>query len=763
MLYRYVLYCLLSVLCFITRTHEVSGQSITRKIADKKFARESYVEAIALYRIVLAKDSSEYDAMLRLAECYRAIKDSYHALPLYARLVSQTPSNPDYLWAYAQTLAQEQRYPQAAQAYAQYAALRPEDLQGKRFRDAYLHMDVFYRDSAATMLHYLPTLNSWQADFSPVFYGNGLLFCSGRTKDEVVRKVFDYDQTSLLDWYIVTDTTDLTADRRNAPTAAYTVDVALDRNDDFSGSSSNDTPIAGHYGHTFLFDSVRYEGPRQITIEQMDHPFTNKHVGPACFFVDQKTMILSSNEWSKADRRYYLNLYSAELQDHQLTNITRLPFNSDHYSISHPNFSPDYRRLYFSSDNPAGAGGTDIYYVDYNDGLWGEPVNVAAVNTPGNECFPYLDPEGHLYFSSDGHPGLGGLDVFCAYLQTGDVFSLKNLGAPINSCKDDFGIIFSGPGEGYVSSNRKRGLSDDDIYYFHQSCQPVQLYVYHSTTGKPVAGVKITASQQAQYTNDEGETWLCMGDGYHTYALAKDGFNHMETTSNESRVEVSLAPLAFDLAGEVSSDATGNAISQVHLELINLSDHSTEYLSTSHDGTFSFPLAPGQRYHLVASKEHCGTKSIELTTAGLYTSQTLTTHLKLLCIGDVVKIENIYYDLNKAKIRTDATPELDKLADMMYQYPDMRIELRSHTDSRADKSSNLKLSALRAQAVVDYLMSKGIVPYRMRAVGYGESAPINQCIDDVPCTEEEHQQNRHTEFKVLDIGTLMYQGKRQEN
>lgn len=746
------IYYILPLLIAIGITEQLEAQSISKSVANKKFRQQSYAEAIPLYERVYEKKPDDREVVVKLAECYRHIKDTKKALMFYAMLAHEENPAAENIWNYAQHLAMDQQYEDAAKWYKRYAEMEPQDDKGQIFAQAYQNLDQFFLDSVSYSVQYMHTINSWQADFSPVFYKKGILFCSGRQHEAVIRKVYAYDQTSLLNWYYISDTSavlnDLNAELHKTK---YTVSAERHKNDDFSRYSSLDFDIPAHYGNTFLFDSVRYTSRPVATIKSLDHPHNKKHVGPVCFFEDQETIVYTVNELDHKSKKNHLCLYMATYKNKKFTDIKRLPFNNDNFSCGHPAFSPDYKRLYFTSNNPEGMGGTDIYYVSYDNGTWSDPVNMREINTPGNESFPYVDKKGNLYFSSDGHPGLGGLDIFCASWSDGYLTEMKNLGYPMNSSNDDFGIIFANSMEGYFSSNRKRGFSDDDLYYFQRGCRQVELFVYNEKTGEPLADASVKVEGKVRVTNLDGRVRLCLKGGDNRFALAKDQFEQSEVTSGKDYLEVPLKALRFNVEGLVTSDGKDSPLEGVNLQLVNVMDDSRTSWVTTKNGTYDFPLQSGSKYWIVASKNDCGTSSVELSTLNLTTSKTLRADIKMLCAGDIVKVENIYYDLNKATIRADAAAELDNLADLMNKYPDMRIELRSHTDSRAEKSFNLRLSALRAQAVVDYLTDKGIVPYRMRAVGYGESQLLNGCTDGVDCTEEEHQQNRRTEFKVLSI------------
>jgi outer membrane protein OmpA-like peptidoglycan-associated protein/tetratricopeptide (TPR) repeat protein len=376
-----------------------------------------------------------------------------------------------------------------------------------------------------------------------------------------------------------------------------------------------------------------------------------------------------------------------------------MPVNEDEFWWnSTPAFSPDGSELYFASNRPGGFGGIDLYKATkLANGDFGNAVNLGpTINTPGNEMFPRPTRDGKFFFASDGHPGFGELDLFVAEKDDAGGMVVKNLGQNFNSEDDDFGIFFTEyPKSGFISSNRDGGVGDDDIYFFEDK------------TPKPKV-VNVLLNVFTKESKGEG------------------------------------APAVLSQARVVLYGADNK-------------QQGGDFSNTQ--GRVRFTMAPEQDYTIIASKSGYFSKSIPYTTKGKtpdpktlvqdVTNVTLDTTIILdqLILEKAIVLDNIYYDLDKADIRTDAAVELDKLVKILKDNPAIRIELSSHTDSRSSDAYNLDLSQRRAQSAVDYIVSKGVAAERLVAKGYGETQLI---IKDAK-TEEEHQTNRRTEFKVIEI------------
>ena len=354
---------------------------------------------------------------------------------------------------------------------------------------------------------------------------------------------------------------------------------------------------------------------------------------------------------------------------------------------------------------------------------------------------------------------------------TGDkAVAVQNLGEPLNSSKDDFGLVTDGERKmGFFSSNRKNGGADDDIYRFTREgplypCRELIVNVYDALSKKPLDNALIQienneAGEKKQLTTDgDGNIRLCL-DGEtdfkflatHTgYTDNQIGFSTRGLADDKpSRLDMPLTKPVWDVAGKgllpvirgrVISQKTKYPLAGVKVTIISDCDGSRQEVTTGPDGMYQFKTQPGCNYTVEATKDNMGTTGSRIAQDG-----TGSPDIAMFSKGDVIKIENIYYDLDKADIRPDAATELDKVVDLMQKYPTMKIELRSHTDSRASEQYNKVLSANRAKMAAAYLKNKGISAKRLKATGYGETLPVNRCKDGVDCTEEDYQQNRRTE------------------
>lgn len=427
---------------------------------------------------------------------------------------------------------------------------------------------------------------------------------------------------------------------------------------------------------------------------------TKYHESNVAFTKDLKTVYFSRNNYIKKKLRNdsegmnLIQMYKATVGENgEWTNIVSMPFNDDNYQTGHPVLNKDETKLYFTSDMPGSIGSTDIFVVDiYKDGTYGQPVNLGArVNTVGKEMFPYIDKNDVLYFSSNGYrEGKGGLDIYAVKLSDStNKMRATNLGYPINSSYDDFSLVFrNGKREGHFSSNRKRGAGDDDIYYF-----------------KEIAPVRVECNQVVN-------------------GVVKE------------RVTEALLPGA-------------------KVDLYNSKGEIIDSVIADSNARFKFNVDCKESYKVVGSKFDYTEDSEEFTT-NLDEDLNLTLGLNLIESEFVrvrgllmVDINPIYFDLDKSFIRPDAAIEIEKVVRIMRKYPELKIKLASHTDSRAPDAYNLSLSKRRAKSTLEWLIGRGIKATRIEANGYGETQLVNKCANNVECSEAAHQLNRRTEFIIL--------------
>lgn len=376
-----------------------------------------------------------------------------------------------------------------------------------------------------------------------------------------------------------------------------------------------------------------------------------------------------------------------------------LPFNSDQYNVAHPALSPDEKYLYFASDMPGSLGNSDIYRVQIiGNNQYGKPENLGnVINTAGRESFPYVSKENILYYSSDGIPGLGGWDIFAVkFKEDGSTTKPVNIGQPGNSADDDFCFVLNSDTRiGFLSSNRPGGKGRDDIYSFHEDvplmfdCErPLKVIVKNAKTKEVIADASITLSDKMMAQLDKQKT---AADGSFTF----------------EKINCNDDPHYY-LRGEKEKFETA----EMNVVLKEEGD----------DQVYEILLKPRE----IAIK-------------------------KGMDLAKIFEIREIKFDLGKADIRPDAEVELNKIVEALRQYPKMKLDIRSHTDSRGSDSANMKLSDRRAKATMQWIVNQGIKSNRLKAKGYGESRLVNKCRNGVKCTEEEHQQNRRSEFIVTSM------------
>ncbi len=422
---------------------------------------------------------------------------------------------------------------------------------------------------------------------------------------------------------------------------------------------------------------------------------TKYHEAGVAISKDLKTVYYTANNFYQ--KKYLtdssgvnnLQIFRASLDiEGKWTLKEKLPFNHIEYSVGHPALNHDDTKLYFVSDMSGGYGGTDIYVVDINeDGSFGEHRNLGSkINSDGKEMFPYIGKDNILYFSSDGHGGHGKLDIFASQIYDNTVSAPLNLEAPINSEDDDFAFIIDDVKDrGFFSSNRKEGKGDDDIYSF-----------------LALPGLYIHCTQA--------------------------------------------------ITGIVKSESTGEILPGATVELRSqLGEVIETTIANQADATYILNNALCDSTYVVVGM-HKGYLNDEQTVNTVNDTgvDALALNLNLLdqFVSNKVNINTIYFDFDKFNIRKDAAKELDKVVQVMNEYPELKIEAGSHTDSRGDAAYNQILSERRAKSTVDYIVSKGIDASRITYHGYGDTQLVNKCAKGVKCSREEHQLNRRTEFKI---------------
>ena len=447
---------------------------------------------------------------------------------------------------------------------------------------------------------------------------------------------------------------------------------------------------------TSLDDNLDTKG-----VERLGSKINSKyHESTPVFTKDGQTMYFTRNNYLRGKRGKddqaitLLKLYKASLVEGKWSNVRELPFNSDTYSVAHPALSADESELYFASNMAGTLGQSDLYKVKINGPhSYSSVINLgSSINTEGRETFPFISSDNELYFASDGRPGLGVLDIFVTKINQDSSFEdIQNVGSPINSSQDDFGFLIDSYSRvGFFSSNREGGHGYDDIYKFK---------------------------------------------------------------------ELKKLECVQSLNGYITDQETQEVLANARLTLFD--ENQKNLLTTVSDskGYYSFQVLCGKKYFVRAEKleyeTNEGSIAIAKKTGESNLSLALNKRIRRIAVGtDLAKaleIPIIYFDLDKSFIRKDASFELEKVLAVMTANPTMKVDIRSHTDSRQTSKYNESLSERRASSTRQWLIKNGIAPERLTSKGYGETQLINKCADGIECTEEEHQLNRRSEFIIVSM------------
>ncbi|GHB71883.1 OmpA family protein [Persicitalea jodogahamensis] len=798
----------LLILGTILISHTAVSQSVI-SMADKEYKSMAYQRAASLYEEAMngnnLGEGEKLAVRSKLAYCYRQLKDSENAERVLREIISGNgedlagPYVENYLY-YAEALASNGKYNEAQETYEKYTNLTASDLHGPGFAKLYTNVALLTKNAGSYKVDRLD-LNTSDADFSPMYYKEGIVFVSGRTKANGIRRVFNWDQTPFLDLYYLDNLKKLkgktVASSLGGSKAVASSGMSgrkrksiLGR-DSYTALTANDSRTVGFYAGSAYNSNLGYEESPRTESERFNKAINSKyHEGPVSFFKEGNRVIFTRNNYN--DGKYgeseeginKLKLYSAELVKGEWTKIEELPFNSDEFSTGHPALNPDNTVLYFVSDRPGGLGGTDIYVSRLEGAIWSEPINMGPeINTKGNEMFPFVDANGNLYFSSDGRPGLGDLDVFYAPMESyAKAKKSINLGAPINSNKDDFGLITDAERtQGYFSSNRKGVPLDDDIYRFRRegplyACRDLTVNVYDDDSKTPLANVLVQIEDKSSpdkmrqlQTDSLGNLFICLAsENEFIFIASETGYQNntlgFTTTSFDderpSLLEIPLKKVGAEKpssAADLTTSAKGFVLAQngtrplsgVKVSIKDDTDGTTQEITTDDNGQYVFRAVPGHNYSIDVNASEYGTFGKRIVDYDPDSPADLS--ILMFAEGESVRIDNIYYDLNKATIRSDAAHELDKVVEIMGKYPNMKIELGAHTDSRATSRYNRILSDKRAKEARNYLVSRGIESKRISAKGYGESKLVNECGDGRECSEAEHQKNRRTEIRIMNL------------
>ena len=621
--------------------------------ANEMYKNFSYVDAIKIYERIAQKGFVNQEMLESLGNSYYYNAEYKKALPWYEQLFEEGKYKvkPEYYYRYAQTLKSVGDYTQADKMMAKFVELtNANDTRAALFEENKDYLTVIKNNSGRFQLNNA-SINTENSEYGTALYGDKIVFAAATNAKKAKRGVSQWTGESFYDLY-----------------EAEHFDQKLGNRKPFSSTINTQfnesTPVFTKDGNTVYFTRNNY---------------VNRKLGTDV----ENTILLKI-------------LRATKDKSGTWGNIVEVPFNSDQYNVAHPALSPDEKYLYFASDMPGSFGNSDIFRVEIlGDNQYGTPENLGnIINTAGRESFPYISKENVLYYSSDGIPGLGGLDIFAVKFNAdGSTSKPVNIGMPGNSADDDFCFVFNSDTKvGFLTSNRPGGKGKDDIYSFHEDkpllffCEKkIKGVVKDAKTKAIIANAKVVLSDKVM---KELDTQQSKNDGTFTFEKVNCNDTHCYLRGEKQKYETAE---------------------------VNVTIGKDEIV-----------------YELLLNPREVAIK-------------------KGMDLAKVFEIKEIKFDYNKANIRPDAAVELTKIVEVMREYPKMKIDIRSHTDSRGADSYNLKLSDRRAKSTLDWIVKQGIDKKRLKAKGYGETRLINRCSNGVPCTEEEHQENRRSEFIVISM------------
>jgi len=616
--------------------------------ANNQYDKYDYINAREIYLKVVENGFTSAEIYKKLADTYYYNSDYVTAVSWYNKLITEYPEKieTEYYYRIAQSLKSVGDYEKSEEMMDTYLSRGGVEREVKKFENDPEYLKSLGVHPFKYVINKV-AVNTKFSDFGPSYYKNKLIFSASKLGDKHL-KTHTWTNLPYLDLYIA--------------------DV------DSIGGLSNAKPIKGDINTEY------HESSTAVTKDGKTMYFTRNN------YIDGKKGFDKS-------RTIRLKLYKATFNtsENSWENVQELPFNSSNYSTAHPALSNDEKRLYFASDMEGTYGRSDVWYVNITKGsdgssMYGIPVNLGPeINTKARETFPFISERNNLYFSSDGHGGHGGLDVFVSTIdKDGNLQQVSNFGDPINTNMDDFGFITKeSEGTGYYTSNVDggHGSIDDEIYYFYEKCvMTINGIVTDIDTEELLPGAEVSILDEDNKLIEK----VTVGD---------DATFSFTTECDTKYILRGTKKRYFPKEETVETPDEGGVIDlNIQLKLEE-------------------PCPPDD-------------------------------------LGCRLKLQPIYFDYDKDNIRPDASVELAKILYAMQLYPELIIHVESHTDSRGRDGYNEKLSERRAQSTLNWLVERGVDEDRLTAKGYGETQLINKCSNDVDCTEEEHQLNRRSMFII---------------
>ncbi len=686
--------------------------------ADQLYDQKLYSKALDLYLEDKNNGGSSNELFLKIARCYYKLRDFSNALEYYEypilRSSEESEYTPEDVYNYAETLVIAGRKDEAQLFYDEYYATSNDQKSINRM-DGIFYYEDFFKDEGTVKVSKID-LGSTESEIAVVPYKEGLFFSA---------------------------------------------------NADFSWPIDNEylmgeLPTYGLYYTEYKKDSLKFKTPSLVDVNRQLFNITSPVI------LKDSIVIISANKKRipifNMEKFNYLKLYQATYErDFSWGKFEQMEINSQGTSIMTPSTNEFGDTLYFASDNPTGQGGFDIYYIFIKDGKWSSPINVGApVNTSGDELYPFFK-NGTLYFSSNGHPGIGGYDIY--KLRNG-ARKVVNFGSPVNSQYDDFNLSFepNKDNSGYFVSNREAfGVEgNDDIFKFISNRKErafLQLQVSFQYDESPIKDAEIIVIDKNDITNREelktdkngiADLQVYLSDSYEVVVRKPPYFDYNNSFYIDQFNKIIKIELdrTFELDVQVKTSDDFQAIPNAWVLLSNLDDKIHEEFAANANGIVKLKAKAGANLILEINADENFNYLID--TLNIDEPRLIKTYyLERVKKMETITLSDILYEVDKYVLSDEHIPTLDTLARKMKEYPEIKVLIMAHTDSKGEKEYNFELSTKRAESVANYLIKEGITSDRIRYEGRGELEPLNNCIDGIECSEEDHMINRRTEIFVF--------------
>lgn len=683
----------------------ITAQTQDLQRAKRFFEKTFYSEAIPLYESIIQENRS-IEVVKNLADCYYYTNDYANAQRQYRFLMSRfkTGLEEEYYFRYSQTLKATGDYKESNNVIRNYLSSTNNN---ESLNDFEKENKVLENVTAIGNRFEIKNLaiNTVNSEFGAVKKGQNLVFSGVKKKAGLFDKTYKWNNELYLDL--------LTVPIENKKSSDSIVD--------------------------FFSDELN----------------TPMHEANAVFTKDGKTVYFTRNNFKKGKRAKNSNkisnlqIFKAELINNKWTSVVSLPFNSDDYSTEHPALSNDEKTLYFSSDMPGTLGSFDIFSVSINSVDYGIPKNLGdKINTPKKEQFPFISKDNKLYFSSNGHTGYGSLDVFVSEIEKNSFSKPLNIGLPVNSGFDDFSFtIDSESKEGYFSSNRPGGKGNDDIYQLKETellliedcTQFIAGVITDIDTKMPLENALVSLQNSDKIEIQRGMT---TPKGKFSFTVAcETGYSVLASKEDYSKDSKSFK---LNKERNKTTDASMSLKSDVMIqkeEEIAIQKKKNEEIALFEKDKKDKQIAAQKEIEIAQIKKKEKIDNIIASEKDVVKDKDRL----------IIKTDPIYFDYDLWYIRKESKPILNRVIDIMKKYPDMVVEIGSHTDNRGNDKYNRNLSTHRAESTGAYFISQGIIEKRIIAKGYGETVPIVKCEPSESCSEEEHELNRRSEFVIKNL------------